>query len=201
MAVEDKRGVIPRSISQDSSSMHSPGVFSQELRCMMKAYSLDPLEMRELRPSIIAIVFYCALLSLETIVMAILASFTGSTSYAGLSAFLPVFFVLITFCFVSALVYRLILNREVDYDFLSYVYACMYSVIYIPAAIFLQALFPFLNFLFFFVVVMISQYYISMSLLKDYQFTSHKRQFMFWIACFVLQYATVAAVGMSIANL
>lgn len=200
MAVEDKRGVIPRSISQDASSLHSPGVFSQELRCMMKAYSLDPLDPRELRPSIIAIVSYCALLSLETIVVAILASFAGGATYSGLSAFFTVFFVLIAFFFVSALVYRLIINREVDYDFLSYVYACMYSVIYIPAAVFLQALFPFLSFLFFFVVVMISQYYISTSLLRDYQFMSHKRQFVFWIACFVLQYATIAAAGMSVAK-
>ena len=94
-----------------------------------------------------------------------------------------------------------LLNREIDYDLLSYVYACMYSVIYIPAAIFLQALIPFLSFLFFFVVVMISQYYISMCLLKDYHFTSHKRQFLFWIASFVLQYAMVAVIGIYVAHI
>lgn len=201
MAIEDKQGVIPRSISQEASSVHQQGFFSQEMRCMMKAYSLDPLNLRELRPSVIAIVSYFALLSLETVVMAVLASFAGGASSSSLSAFFSVFFVLISFSFVCALIYRFILNRDVDYDFLSYVYACMYSVIYIPAAVFLQSLFPFLNFLFFFVVVMISQYYISTSLLRDYRFTSHKRQFVFWIACFVLQYATVAAAGMCVVKL
>ena len=73
---------------------------------MMKAYSLDPLNLRELRPSIIAIISYCALLSLEIVLMAILASFIVGAASSGLSVFFMVFFIQISFNFVCALVYR-----------------------------------------------------------------------------------------------
>lgn len=192
MVVQNK-SILPRTIAQGSPGRHARGLLSQEAQCMAQAYTLDPINLKEIRPSAVSVVLYCALLSLEVAFAASVGALATKQTYLGLLPLTILFLILVLCNFANALIYRKILGRAEDLPFLAYVYACMYSIVYLPVPVFVQYFLEPIGLIFVFAVTMVSQYYVSVCLLKDYQFSSSKQQFLFWVACFVLQYITLYA--------
>lgn len=192
MVIQDKN-VLPRTINQATSGAMN-GPVKQEVECMREAYILRRLNLVTIRPRLAAVFIYCALIAMETILTCALASRTLGLRYPAAKDFGVVFSLLSLFSFFNAFVYKITLSRPMEFSYLSYVYACMYSVVYLPISVFLATYFEFMNFIFIFATAMVSQYYIAVCTLNDYVFTSNKRRLLYWIVSYALQYAMVTLI-------
>lgn len=198
MVVQDK-SILPRSVQRTQVSRGSQGLLQHETQCFYKALALDPFNLMTLSPSFISIIGYCLLFSMECVLLASIATYILKRTVLPPISIFVISGITLCYIIVSAYLYRKCLNKIPDYQFKSYMYVCMYSLVYFPFTIFFELMVPFLQFIFIIVMALASQYFISQNLLQDnFTFQSKKREFLFYICTIALQYAVMLTLNIYI---
>ena len=189
--VVQSRSFLPRNLRDMRGSSHPHSALSQEAKCTVDALKLDFLDLESISPRTISVfIFYFALTSL-----CLLASLVGRLISGGkmfmASTFIFLYITFLILGYLSSYFYQMILKRP-NYILNSYVYAGMYSLVYLPVAMFIVSFrLEFVDFIAIFAFGMLAQYYLGGCLLKNYTFDTSKGQILFRVASFVFQYLLI----------
>ncbi|KAM0676245.1 hypothetical protein GVAV_000208 [Gurleya vavrai] len=196
--VTEGRSFIPRNAF--NTSPESRSIVSQEMDCFVKSLQIEPIQMNHLNPKFIMTIIYPLLLTSILTGFLFLFSLTSYIKPLDLPSFIGVFGIIVFYSYFAGFAYKSFLRKTNDSSYLSYVYACMYSIIYLPIALSLSVLLGMIGSILMFAMVLLTQYSVSNTLTLGHSFESQKRQFIFSLMVLVIQFVFLLGIEALVSN-
>lgn len=183
----------PRRTQLNSSISNSMNTQFGIMGCIKAALTIRTYPVNSTYTNFLWIIIYCILLNVIAFALSspiiIIKDNIKSFSLAFFTTLLT-----LGYTILSGFIYKKFLGQAPNHMKITYIqmmYLCMLSFIYIPLSVPIGLLIPSLGWIFYFVVGMISQYFLNINVYNIWEFTSPRTSFLFSLLTFVLQFGFI----------